>query len=64
MEVGNITKFFDQDVLTISDLCEMLKISKRYAYQFIRQNNIKSLRIGRKIYISKKSLEKYLNMEE
>ena len=64
MEEEIITKISVYDVLTISELCELLEISKKYAYQFIRDNNIKFLRIGKKIYISKKSLEKYLRMED
>ena len=65
MKEGNaITKLTDYDVLTVNELCELLDISKKYAYQFIRDNKIKFIRIGKKIYISNKSLEKYLRMED
>ena len=54
----------EKTILDISELCELLHISKKYAYKFIRENNIKFKFIGRKIYISKKSLENFLNMED
>ena len=51
-------------IMTISELCEQLRISRKYAYKFIRDNNIKFKQIGRKFYISKKSIQKFLSMEE
>ncbi len=51
-------------VLTIKDLCDKLHISRKYAYKFIRENNMKFMRIGRKFYISEKSVEKLLSMED
>ena len=53
----------EYDVLTVVELCELLGISRKYAYQFIRENNIKYIRIGRRFYISKKSLDNILKME-
>lgn len=50
-------------IMTINELCEQLHISRKYAYKFIRENNIKFKQIGRKFYISKKSIEKFLSME-
>ncbi len=52
------------DILTIDELCKQLHISRKYAYKFIRENDIKFRQIGRKFYISKKSLEKFLSMED
>lgn len=53
----------EYDVLTVVELCELLGISRKYAYQFIRENNIKYIRVGRKFYVSKKSLDNILKME-
>ena len=52
------------DIMTINELCERLHISRKYAYKFIRKNNIDFRQIGKKFYISKKSVEKFLSMEE
>lgn len=51
------------DVITIAELCELLGISKRYAYQFIKENDIKHKKVGKKFFISKKSLEEFMKME-
>ena len=60
MENTNITS----TVLTIAELCEMLHISRKYAYKFVRDNKIKFMQIGRKFYLSRKSIEKLLSMED
>lgn len=52
------------EIITIDELCALLHISRKYAYKFIRENNIKFKQIGRKFYISKKSLDKFLSMED
>ncbi|MBQ3505161.1 MAG: helix-turn-helix domain-containing protein [Clostridia bacterium] len=49
--------------MTIAELCELLGISKRYAYQFIKENDIKHKKVGKKFFISKKSLEEFMKME-
>ena len=50
------------EFFTIKELCEQLDISRKYAYQFVKDNKIEYLRIGRKFYVSKKSLKKYLGI--
>ena len=35
------------DMITISDLCEILAIGTNSAYQLLRTNQIKAFRIGR-----------------
>ena len=52
----------EYNVLTIKELCEFLNVSSTYAYQFIRENKIKYVKVGRKFYISKKSLDEYMQM--
>lgn len=51
-------------VIVVAELCELLHISRKYAYKFIRDNNIKFMQIGRKFYLSRKSIEKLLSMED
>lgn len=60
METTNL----NSTVLTIAELCEMLHISRKYAYKFIRDNKIKFMQIGRKFYLSRKSVEKLISMED
>ena len=55
-----ISTILEYDVITIEELAQELGSSKKYAYQFIHKNNLKFVRIGKKIYISKKILEEYL----
>ena len=54
----------NSNVLTIVELCDGLHISRKYAYKFIRDNKIKFMQIGRKFYLSRKSIEKLLSMED
>lgn len=60
----NVNVVISTEIITIDELCEQLHISRKYAYKFIRENKIQFRQIGRKFYISKKSLEKFLSMEE
>ena len=53
----------EYNVLTIVQLCDLLGVSKKYAYQFIREHNIKHIKIGKKFYISKKAVDKVLEMD-
>ncbi len=53
----------EQDVVTVLELCEWLKISRKYAYQFIREHRIRYMKIGHKFYISKRDVEEILKME-
>ena len=48
------------DVLTVKELCEALKIGRNSAYALIRSGKIKSIRIGRNIKIPKKYLIDYI----
>lgn len=58
-------KIDDQfDVISIVELADLLGISRRYAYTFIRENNIKFRKVGRKFYILRKSLNDFMTMEE
>ena len=52
------------DMITIDELREMLGISRNFAYRFIKENNIKHIRIGHRFFIKKASVEKLLSMED
>ena len=49
------------DVVTVKDLCVMLKIGKNTAYKIINSGDIQSVRIGRKILIPKAYVIDYLS---
>lgn len=48
------------DILTIDELAELLKIGKNTAYRLINSGQIKSIRIGRNHRIVKESVIKYI----
>ena len=48
------------DVLTVEELCEVLRIGKNTAYKLLKNNDIKSVKIGKIYKIPKKSVRKYL----
>ena len=51
------------DVVTVEQLQQMLGIGKNTAYTLIKQNIIKSIRIGRVHKIPKVNIIKYLQSE-
>ncbi len=57
------TEYEKFEMITIKELCDMLNISKAYAYHFIKDNKVKHIRIGRRFYIKKSSVESILRME-
>ena len=48
------------DVITVSELCEMLGISKRLAYRLLERQEIRSVRVGRVFRIPKTAVIDYL----
>lgn len=52
-----------KDVLTVEELCEALKISKRLAYDLIRDGTIPVRRIGRIYRIPKIAVINYLQTQ-
>ena len=50
-------------VLTISEVMEYLQIGRSHAYQLVAEGKIPSIRLGRKIVIPRKRLEKLLDGE-
>lgn len=49
-----------KDVLTVDELCEVLQIGKKLAYQLIHSGVIPARRLGRIYRISKKAVIDYL----
>lgn len=49
-----------KDILTVEELCEVLKIGKNTAYALLKSGEIKSVKIGRVYKIPKKNVVKYL----
>ncbi len=50
------------DVVSVAQLCEMLKIGKDKAYELLRDGIIKSVKIGKKFIIPKKSVVEFLSI--
>ena len=48
------------DVITIDELCEMLKIGKNSAYKLLQSGKIKSFKNGRVWRICKQSVQDFL----
>lgn len=48
------------DVLTVSDLMKILKIGKNTAYRLLKENTIRSHKIGRNYRIPKKYVTDFL----
>ncbi|MFV0394721.1 MAG: helix-turn-helix domain-containing protein [Coprobacillaceae bacterium] len=51
----------EKQVYTVSDIISILGISKTTAYQLVRTNCFKSVRIGNSIRIPKKSFDEWLD---
>jgi len=48
------------DVVTVSELAEMLKIGRNTAYELIRCGAVHSIKVGRQIRISKQAVIEYI----
>ena len=51
-----------KDFLSVKDLCEILGIGKNTAYRLLKNDEIKSIRIGNKYKIPKEYLLGYLQI--
>lgn len=51
------------DVITVKELCEMLKIGKNTAYDLIHSGQIESIYVKRQIRITKSSVIAFLKNE-
>ena len=50
-----------KDVLTVNDLFEILPLGRSKIYELLKNNQIKHLRIGKKIIIPKQSVIDFLS---
>lgn len=53
-----------KDVVNIEQLAEMLGIGITLAYRLVKQNTIKSIKIGRQYKIPKSNVIAYLNQKD
>ena len=51
---------YDEDVLTIREMMDMLAIGKNTAYKLIREGKVKSFRLGNSYKILRKSVKEYI----
>lgn len=51
---------YDEDILTIYDMMDMLAIGKNTAYKLLREGKIKSFRLGNSYKILRKSVQEYI----
>ena len=49
------------DVLTFEETCKALRMGKNMLYKLLRNGTIKSVKIGRKYYVPKVSLNEFIN---
>ena len=52
------------DVITIDELCEMLRIGRNKAYELLRSGNIKAFRCGRTWVISKEAVAEFVRANQ
>ncbi|MCH5195620.1 MAG: helix-turn-helix domain-containing protein [Oscillospiraceae bacterium] len=48
------------DIITVDELCEMLRIGRNKAYELLRSGEIHAFRCGRNWIISKDAVEKFV----
>ena len=51
---------YDQDVITVREMMDMLAIGKNTAYKLIHEGSVKSFRLGNSFKILRKSVEQYI----
>lgn len=48
------------DIITVDELCEMLRIGRNKAYELLRSKKIKAFQCGRLWMISKQAVEEFV----
>lgn len=51
---------FDDELITVDELCDILLISRNIAYQLLKSGKIKCFRINRKWKIPRSSVQQYI----
>ena len=54
----------NQSILTVNELCSLLKIGKNTAYGLIHSGEIKSFRVRSQIRITKENVLEYIEKEQ
>jgi len=62
-KVGRTLAEMPQDVLTVPEVAEVLRISPMVAYQQVRQNRIPTIKFGRRILVPREALVRMLRGE-
>lgn len=50
----------ESKIYTISEVCEMLKISRSFAYQMLKEEKIPSVKLGKRVIIPKNKFDNWL----
>ena len=50
----------DSDVITVDELCEMLRIGRNKAYELLRSGEVRAFRCGRTWIISKEAVIEFV----
>ena len=59
-EYNEKSRKYDQDVLTIYEMMDMLAIGKNTAYKLLQEGKIKSFRIGNSYKILRESVKDFI----
>ena len=51
---------YDEDILTVREMMDMLAIGKNTAYKLLRGGTIKSFRLGNSYKVLRKSVQEYI----
>lgn len=52
------------DILTVEELIEILKVQRKTIYNLLKTKKIKSIRVGREYRITKKALQEYIQNQD
>lgn len=64
MDTNEKRKLPESRTYTVEDIAAMLNISRTSAYQLVKEDHFKTVRIGTAIRISKKSFDEWLESLE
>lgn len=57
---GNTEPTNAGQLLNVDEICEKLKLGKQTVYNMIRKNEIKSVKIGKQIYVKEADFNSYI----
>jgi excisionase family DNA binding protein len=61
MQQGEIVKSILDEVYTVKQTAELLKVHVNSIYQLVEQKKIRAVRVGKKILISHKALSDFID---